>query len=98
MDKIEESKADAGQGAPVDQVQPAGTVSGTVMISINAATGELQVSAPPNNLIALAIIEAGKIFITTQMQDAMRRSQASRPPAIVKAGTDALRNLRALAK
>lgn len=75
--------------------QPMQLIGGEVRILIDARTGALQVSAPPNQLVALAIIEAAKAFITMQMQDGMRRSvAATAPPAIVKAGADALSRLR----
>lgn len=76
----------AEEAAPA---QPLQMVSGEVRIVIDAQGG-LQVSAPPNQLIALAIIEADKAFLTMQMQDGMRRAQASQPPRILKAGADAL--------
>lgn len=81
---------------PEDKVvdEPMMMVSGEVHIKIDAATGTLHLVAPPNQLIALAILKAAEIHISMGMQDAMRRARVEAKPAIVRAGADALKNLR----
>lgn len=75
----------------VEESGPTPFIAGKVEI-IMRPDGALQVNAPQNTAMALAIIKAGETYIQMQMQDGMRRAQALRPPAIVKASTlDGLR-------
>lgn len=74
------------QAAPVG---PSQLIVGTVTITLDAKGG-LGVEGPLNVIQALAIIEAGKVYLTMQMQDAMRRSNAAKPSPLLRAGADAL--------
>lgn len=58
-------------------------VTGKVVIELKQ-DGSLGLSTPPNQLIALAILEAGKSYLLMQMQDAMRRATAAPLPVIVR--------------
>lgn len=64
-------------------------IQGSVTITLRA-DGAMQVNAPQNVLLALAIVKAGEVYLTMQMQDAMKRSAALRQPAIVKADAGVL--------
>lgn len=63
-------------------------VTGKVVIELKP-DGSLGLSTPPNQLIALAILEAGKSYLLMQMQDAMRRATVAPSPMIVR-GSDNL--------
>lgn len=58
-------------------------VGGEVHIVIDPVSGSLQLKSPANNLITLAIIEAAKVFVAMQMQEAMRRAMPKQAPAII---------------
>lgn len=87
-----EKKEEAGR--PVEETK---NIYGEVRITVSP-NGAMQLMAPQNNLVTLAILEGAKAIVLMQLQDSMRRSNATRPPAIVKAGADALKNLSSLAR
>ena len=91
----EEQKPDTQEKA--EEQKPAGQfIGGEVVIKADSVTGALSVNAPTNHIIALGLLEAGKVFIQLQMQDALRMAAMKRQPEIIKAGADALANLKKL--
>lgn len=93
MENGEVKEAENAAAVEVDAPVPAQQISGEVHVKVDAETGALMVNAPPNCLVALAILKAGEAFLTMQLQDQMRGATARRPPAIVKAGAGDLRDL-----
>lgn len=95
MDDVKDAEVAAKTPEGAEDVTPAPKmeaiqiVSGEVHIVISA-NGAMQVNAPQNVLMALAIVKAGEVYLSMQMQDAMRRANAMRPPAIVRPGADAM--------
>lgn len=78
--------------------EPTRTVSALVQGAVTITLGDdgsLSVNAPQNVLIALAIIKAGEVYLTGQMQDQMRKAAQIRP-TIVPGNSDMLNMMKKL--
>ncbi len=93
--KVIEAEVVKGESKEVveQDITPIQIISGEVHIIIDK-NGAMQVNAPQNVLLALAIVKAGEVYLASQMIDAMKRSNAARPPVILRPGADALSKLR----
>lgn len=74
------------QGGPEQeqqQPQPQGQfIGGEIRIVADARTGSINVQAPANLLVAFGMLEAAKVVLVQQQQEAMARAAA---PAIKRA-------------
>jgi hypothetical protein len=82
----------AGEAAPKDEVAVP-FIGGEVHIIADAKTGGIQVSAPPNLIIALGLLESAKEILLANMRAQNAAAMRAQRPAIVPAGAGSLRAL-----
>lgn len=90
MSSNEEAVKEEVSAAP----EPIQTLGGEIHIVADGKTGAVSVQAPPNLAIALGLIELAKVVLVQQHLESMRAQQARRPPAIIPAGMDVIKNLK----
>lgn len=81
------------QDAPAqDGVQQ--LIGGEIHIIADAKTGSISVNSPQNFVAALGLLEVAKVIMTQQHLENVKANDRRRPPAIIPAGMDAIKNLR----
>ena len=67
-------------------------VGGEVVIQADPQTGAINVKAPGNNIIAMGLIEAGKMILMHRAMKSMDAQQ--KPPTIVPGSIDMMKKLQ----
>ncbi len=82
--------ADGGVPAEGQTVEPMKTIVGKVVIEVTE--NGLNVQAPPNLLLALAVLNAGKAFLEMQYTDALKAAM-KQAPKIVRPSDSSIGNM-----
>lgn len=69
-------------------------IGGEIHIVADARTGSISVSSPQNFVAAMGLLEVAKVIMTQQHLENVKAQERRRPPAIIPAGMDAIKNLR----